>query len=162
MKKEEIYVKIDSEAKRLRVIEILEKAGEEIIKKSAIYVEGQTGTLVFSHDNEWILTLIETTNTITLDQLEALLLPNYQVKDVILSLDELKAQADKLGYQLVEKPYEPKVGDFGVFKKSDCDFEYVGFLDDISDEKFYMKKNIPWDSFRKLTDEEKTKIQKAW
>jgi hypothetical protein len=82
--------------------------------------------------------------------------------DNFVTLDHLKKQADKLGYQLVEKPYEPKVGDFGVFKNNDCEFEYVGFLDDIFDEKFYMKNNIPWDSFRKLTDEEKTKIQEAW
>jgi hypothetical protein len=80
-----------------------------------------------------------------------------------VTLDHLKKLADSLGYYLVEKPYEPKVGDFGVFKNDGCEFEYFEFLDDISDEKFYyMKNNIPWDSFRKLTHEEKKKIQEAW
>jgi len=164
MKKENIYVTIDCEEKRLRAIEIIEKAGEEIYEDSGLLKVFSIGNLYFAKETHtwcYVYGFLEETE-ITLDQLEELLLPNYQVKDVILSLDELKAQADKLGCQLVEKPYEAKVGDFGVFKKSDCDFEYIEFLDDISDENFYMKNNIPWDSFRKLTDEEKTKIQEAW
>jgi len=166
MKKEQIYITIDNEKKRVRAIEILKKAGEKIYGNDIEKYLSISCVHKFLHCYEgcWVIDSdsFNQKTEITLNQLEALLIPNYQVKDVILSLDELKAQADKLGYQLVEKPYEPKVGDFGVFKKSDCDFEYVGFLDDISDEKFYMKKNIPWDSFRKLTDEEKTKIQEAW
>jgi len=164
MKKENIYVTIDCEEKRLRAIEILEKANAPIRRTSFLYSNVSDFFKYLSIDNVgvWTLFCVINDKEITLDELEELLIPNCQVKDVILSLDELKAQADKLGFDLVEKPYEAKVGDFGVFKKSDCDFEYIGFLDDISDEKFYMKKNIPWDSFRKLTDEEKTKIQEAW
>jgi hypothetical protein len=164
MKKENIYVTIDSEEKRLRAIEILEKANAPVRRTSFLYsyVSDRFKYLAMDNAGVWTLFCIINDKQITLDELEALLIPNYQVKDVILSLDELKAQADKLGYQLVEKSYEAKVGDFGVFKKSDCDFEYIEFLDDISDENFYMKNNIPWDSFRKLTDEEKKKIQEAW
>jgi hypothetical protein len=165
MKKEEIYVKIDSEEKRLRAVDVLKKAGEEIFEDSGILEVFSTGNLYFSKDaHTWCYVYgILDEKEITLDQLEALLMPKYHVKtDNSVTLDYLKKLADSLGYQLVEKPYEPKVGDFGVFKKSYCDFEYIEFLDDISDEKFYMKNNIPWDSFRKLTDEEKTKIQEAW
>ena len=119
MKKEQIYVTIDSEEKRLRAIEILEKAGEEILHESTMFIKTDSAfkQLLYSIDiNGWLLSMFNDKKTeITLDQLEALLIPNYQVKDVILSLDELKQQAEKLGFELVEKPYEPKVGDFGVF-----------------------------------------------
>jgi hypothetical protein len=102
---------------------------------------------------------------ITLDQLEALLTPNYQVKDVILSLDELKQQAEKLGFDLVEKPYEPKVGDFGVFWDNyEEENGYYGFLIDTDDSKYPMQSNNRgwFKNFRKITESEKQKIQESW
>jgi hypothetical protein len=167
MKKEQIYVTIDSEEKRLRAIEILEKAREKIRETSFLYLFFQKDYkhLCIDKTGEWSLFGITHNTEITLDELEALLIPNYQVKDVILSLDELKQQAEKLGYDLVEKPYEPyvpKVGDFGAFSNNGCKFEYVEFLDDIRNGEIYMKNNIQWHNFRKLTDEEKQKIQESW
>lgn len=163
MKKEHIYVTIDTEEKRLRAIEILEKVGQKRKENYELYRIGAIGTLAFVTD-EWILTPYETTNVITIDQLEALLIPNYQVKDVILSLDELKQQADKLGYQLVEKPYEPNVGDFGVFYDFNENSNNLGFLTDIQilPYSFVRDKNTPFKNFRKLTEKEKRKIQEAW
>jgi hypothetical protein len=89
------------------------------------------------------------------------------VKDVILSLDELKAQAEKLGYDLVEKPYEPKVGEFGYFFDSESGKTHcVGFIEcvfiDRTIDRFATSGNLTYNHFRKLTDEEKTKIQESW
>jgi hypothetical protein len=86
------------------------------------------------------------------------------VKDVILSLDELKQQAEKLGFDLVEKPYEPKVGDFGVFCDGNKEDETFGFLEGIKDVelKFTRNDGVPFINFRKLTESEKQKIQSAW
>jgi hypothetical protein len=166
MKKEQIYVTIDDEEKRLRAIEILEKAGEEIRDESMLYrgVDNHYKHLCINDKGVWTLFCATHDTEITLDQLEALLIPNYQVKDVILSLDELKAQAEKLGYDLVEKPYEPKVGDFGVFWDRDEENKSYGFLEDIKSQtcKFVRDNYVPFMNFRKLTEEEKQKIQESW
>jgi hypothetical protein len=167
MKKEQIYVTIDSEEKRLRAIEILEKAGEKILKGSALFNNHNVGILCYTtYKNYWVLTNDYDKDKTTLDELEALLIPNYKVNDVILSLDELKAQADKLGYDLVEKPYEPKVGDFGMFWDVDDEGgnKYCGFLIDTDDSKYPMQSNNRgwFKNFRRLTEEEKQKIQEAW
>jgi hypothetical protein len=167
MKKEQIYVTIDTEEKRLRAIEILEKAGEEIYKTSGIWNTNHFNKLLEIYDGYWLMSgnAFKTKQEITLDQLEALLIPNYQVKDVILSLDELKQQAEKLGYDLVEKPYEPKVGDFGYFwdEGDDVMISY-GFLTEMDKSISPYKANEYnwWMNFRKLTDEEKQKIQESW
>ena len=86
------------------------------------------------------------------------------MKDVILSIDELKQQAEKLGFDLVEKPYEPKVGDFGVFWHSDKQSRYYGFIIEIisDDYPFVRDSGVPFKNFRKLTEEEKLKIQESW
>jgi hypothetical protein len=166
MKKEQIYVTIDTEEKRLRAIEILEKAGERIYNYSEIYIANHYHKYLELYDGHWLLSrdAFTTKQEITLDQLESLLLPNYQVKDVILSLDELKSQAAALGFELVEKPYEPKVGDFGVFWDGDKKCETFGFLGGLMSRNFTFMRNdgVPFRSFRKLTEEEKTKIQEAW
>ena len=167
MKKEQIYVTIDSEEKRLRAIEILEKAGEEISKRSEIWNRNHCNNQLEFFDRVWLLSgdAFEKKTEITLNQLEALLIPNYQVKDVILSLDELKQQAEKLGYDLVEKPYEPKVGDFGVFwhEKEEGNRYYGFIIKIISDDYLFVRDNgVPFKNFIKLTDEEKQKIQESW
>jgi hypothetical protein len=167
MKKEDIYVTIDSEEKRLRAIEILKKAGEEIFEGSALFNNYNVGILCYNaYSNHWVLTNDYDKDKITLDQLEALLIPNYQVKDVILSFEELKKQAEKLGYDLVEKPYEPKVGDFGAFTdKLSIGVSCYGYVCEINDTRLspYKANNYNWwQHFRKLTDEEKAKIQEAW
>jgi hypothetical protein len=172
MEKENIYVTIDSEEKRLRAIEILEKAGEEILYGSAIFIKTDS---VFKHllydikSNRWLMSMFnDKKQEIILDELELLLgtsvdHTSYVVKDVVLSIDELKAQAVALGYDLVEKPYEPKVGDFGVFwdhenEKMHC----IGFIGEVFSDGFNTTGEIAFNHFRKLTDEEKTLIQKSW
>jgi hypothetical protein len=166
MKKEQIYVTIDSEEKRLRAIEILDKAGEEILHESTIFIKTDSAfkQLLYSIDiNGWLLSMFnDKKQEITLDQLESLLIPNYQVKDVILSLDELKQQAEKLGYDLVEKPYEAKVGDFGVFTSKGSEFTFYGYLYEIGKNVYFDQDEQEFPFFRKLTEEEKTKIQEAW
>jgi hypothetical protein len=88
------------------------------------------------------------------------------VKDVILSLDELKQQAEKLGYDLVEKPYEPKVGDFGVFWDFNQNVSVLGYISKIIEDNgslYYQRSGIlAYNHFRKLTEEEKQKIQESW
>jgi hypothetical protein len=166
MKREQIYVTIDTEEKRLRAIEILRNAGGEICEGSSfLYPYHHEMQICFEPEfNEWGAYNCKGKTRITLDQLESLLLPNYQVKDVILSLDELKQQAEKLGFDLVEKPYEPKVGDFGVFWDRYEENTYYGFLINTDDSKYpMMSNNRGWfKNFRKLTEEEKQKIQEAW
>jgi len=166
MKKEQIYVTIDNEEKRLRAIEILEKAGEEIKDDSTLYkcVDNHYNRLCINSEGVWTLFCITNHKGITLDQLEALLTPNYQVKDVILSLDELKQQAEKLGFDLVEKPYHPKVGDFGAFWDGNKEDETFGFLGEIRNQqlKFVRNDGVPFLKIRKLTEEEKQKIQESW
>jgi hypothetical protein len=166
MKKEQIYVTIDNEEKRLRAIEILEKAGEEIRDESMLYrgVDNHYKHLCINDKGVWTLFCATHDTEITLDQLEALLMPNYQVKDVILSLYELKQQAEKLGYELVEKPYEPKVGDFGVFWENAKGVKIRGFITamDGSSGRYKADEYGLWSNFRKLTDQEKQKIQEAW
>ena len=165
MKKEEIYVTIDSEEKRLRAIEILEKAGEIIIRISFLYlhVHEHYKRLCVDKNGVWTLLCITHKTEITLDELEELLMPNYQVKDVVLSIDELKAQAEKLGYQLVEKTYKPKIGEFGVFYDGGK-YSVYEFITEIDTQrnKFQLANYLWFDNFRKLTEEEKQKIQSAW
>jgi hypothetical protein len=168
MKKEQIYVTIDNEEKRLRAIEILDKAGEEYWgnRKEWSMRISDVHKYLYSCTGGWLINNLNfgTREEITLDQLEALLLPNYQVKDVILSLDELKQQAEKLGFDLVEKPYEPKIGDFGIFWDSDQEIKRYGFLADIKIQtcKFVRNDYCPFVNFRKLTESEKQKIQESW
>ena len=171
MKKEQIYVTIDNEEKRLRAIEILEKAGEKYWgnEKNWSMTINDVHKYLYLQTEGWLVNNLDcgTREEITLGQLESLLLPipNYQVKDVILSLDELKQQAEKLGFDLVEKPYEPKVGDFGVFWDN-CEEgnRYYGFLINTDESPFpMMSNNRGWfKNFRKLTDEEKQRIQESW
>lgn len=168
MKKEEIYVKIDSEEKRLRAIEILENAGERIPENVSKHIDSNFCFLSFLEC--WIVANYNFGNKteITLDELEQLLEPNYVVKDVVLTLDELKAQTEKLGYDLIEKPYEPQIGDFGVFwdyGDGDGEDDFIcGFLKEIDNSSMPFNSSglMLYKNFRKLTDDEKAKIQERW
>lgn len=160
MKKEDVYVVIDSEEKRLRALQILEDAGEKVYKNliHGYYLKYDYKNLDwFSTDKEFVNLLTE----ITLDQLEQLLNPNYTVKEVHLTIEELKAQAESLGFELVKKERKPKVGDFGLFWDNGKSINYKGFLTKIS-VGFYDDESVRWDNFRFLTDEEKANIQNNW
>ena len=95
--------------------------------------------------------------------------PNYAVTEVNLSVEELRLQAERLGFELTEKKREVKVGDFGVFWDDDDEDEdedmrvSYGFFIEEKLNGFKDEYHIaPWDNFRHLTDEEKAKIQKNW
>lgn len=167
MNKENIYVLIDTQEKRLRALEILGNSQEEILHGSAIFKEAD---LVFKHllydisIKRWLMSMFDDgRNEISLDQLDKLLNPNYQVNEIILPLDELKSQANALGYELVEKKRVPKVGDFGVFWD---DYEKgkikYGFIKAFKRGFFKCDFGLSWQNFRHLTDEEKTSIQQSW
>jgi hypothetical protein len=165
MKKNEIYVVIDSEEKRLRAIKILSDAGEKIWKDSCIF-EIYSKPFILANDNtEWLVMIkIDNEKEITLDQLEQLLNPKQEIK---MKLDALKLIAESWGFELVEKEREIKVGDFGKFW-SDNNCYFVGFLQDvykISETNkcvFQMKDYGTFCYFAYLTDEEKANIQKNW
>lgn len=168
MRKEEICVLIDSEEKRLRALEILKKAGEEVYVGSLLFKESKEVYYYIGYSRfygSWKLIPPDRPEVITLDQLEELLLPNYVVKDVHLTIDELKEQAERLGLELVEKKREIKVGDFGVFWDGDKviqDVIYFDYLTRIEDNFFIDSGGNPFKNFRRLTDEEKEKIQNNW
>jgi hypothetical protein len=170
MKKEEIYVVIDSEEKRLRAIQILTDAKENIWSNETdglkVKLDSWFKFLRFSKtDNEWQLYMnSDDTTQITLDQLEQLLSPKQEIK---MKLDALKLIAESYGFKLVEKEREIKVGNFGKFW-SDNNCYFVGFLQDvykISETNkcvFQMKDYGTFCYFAYLTDEEKANIQENW
>jgi hypothetical protein len=172
MEKENIYVTIDSEEKRLRAIEIFRASEQEIFPNSVLLTKFSCDyNIAFNVDfNRWMKkTSTDSLKQITLDELELLLDPSvdltsYVVKDVVLSIDELKTQAAALGFELVEKPYQPKVGDFGVFWDINERNGFLGCISGIQGEpyKFVRNNNTPYMNFRKLTESEKQKIQSAW
>lgn len=168
MKKEEIYVVIDSEEKRLRAIQILTDAGETILNTSSLLDEFTVlmELKFYSSNNYWWITSFGTKPyKITLDKLEQLLKPNFVVKEVVLSIEELKTQAESLGFELVKKERQIKVGDFGKFWDGK-DFIVYGFLESISEvePKFIYKRKsgASYINFAHLTDEEKQQIQENW
>lgn len=155
MRKEEIYVVIDSEEKRLRALDILEKAGEEVYK----YFLDYKYLKYHEVDCDWFATdegCIKGLTEITIDQLEQLLIPMSQ-------LDQLKQQAEALGYELVEKKREIKVGDFGVFWDDDGENKYLfSVISKIEGKTYFSKFGAIWQNFRHLTEEEKQQIQNNW
>lgn len=170
MKKEEIYVGIDSEEKRLLALQILKDACENIYKDSSLLKAVQVCYTILHYSlsrNEWILLSSKPLHKteITLDQLEQLLNPNYAVKGVILSVDELKRQAEKLGFELTEKKREVKIGDFCKFWDDDEEHWHLGFISKINKDstyKFIIKQGTGWMNAAHLTEEEKEKIIKSW
>jgi len=165
MKKQEIYVKIDSEEKRLRAIQILTDAGECIWRWSSLLKEDGVGFLSLDKfGNDWFLALNNDRKTeITLDQLEQLLTPNYAVQEVHLTIDEIRLQSEKLGFELVEKKRDVKIGDFGVFwDDEDEEKPYFSFVRSVKDGWFFDERGLSWGNFRHLTDEEKERITQNW
>jgi len=160
MKKEEIYVVIDSEEKRKRAIKILTDAGEKFWEHSQIFFNNATGCLICRRDNLWYLLATRSTKQeINLDQLEELLNPKQEVK---MELDALKLIAESYGFELVEKPREIKVGDFGKFWDSPCTCPVYGYLQFIS-KGIYCYSPASGSSYRNfahLTNEEKEQLTK--
>jgi hypothetical protein len=87
MKKHEIYVEITNENERLRAIEILQKAGEDIWEGSRILTNSEKGCLIF-YNNNWVLacTTDRKTTKITLNELESLL--NTKKSNVFIDVQE--------------------------------------------------------------------------
>lgn len=129
MKKEEIYVVIDSEPKRLRAIQILTCNIERIYVLSDLNKEFEKERLLFFDGTEWLFDCNKIGKTeITLNQLEQLLNPDLVAKEVVLSIDELQKQAESLGFDLIKKERKIKVGDFGKFWGGNEKKGHYGFL----------------------------------
>jgi hypothetical protein len=91
MKKENIYVEITNEQERLRAIEILQNAGEEIYVNANFIKTGFKDTITFSLDiKQWGNFFRHGKIKITLDELEALLNPNKS--NVFTEVQELIKQ----------------------------------------------------------------------
>jgi hypothetical protein len=170
MKKEEIYVVIDSEQTRQRAIKILSDASENIWNNTDLIGNGTTVLtqtyitpiiLVF-YKGWYCIKTVGNKQEISLDQLEQMLNP---IKEVGMSLDALKLIAESYGFELVEKKREIKVGDFGKFfdgnEKDSMQYQY-GFLAEIYRDSILSDGEIIWNNFRHLTDEEKANIEQNW
>jgi hypothetical protein len=81
-------------------------------------------------------------------------------------INMLKDKAEELGYNLVQKPYEPKVGDFGMFWDFNEDVYVLDYISKIIEDTgcvYYQRSGkLAYNHFRKLTEEEKKKIQENW
>jgi hypothetical protein len=120
MKKEQIYVVIDSEEKRLRAIQILSDAGEEIFSMSGMLQKNDKEFTIDYILGSWTRNANKEKKTeISLDQLEQLLNPQYVVKEIALPLEELQKQAELLGWKLVKEERQIKVGDFGKLESAE-------------------------------------------
>ena len=87
----------------------------------------------------------------------------YAIKDIHLTIDELKAQAEMLGFELVKKERKPKVGEFGVFWDDSKNKVHVyDFIHNIENNVFIDKSGDVWLNFHHLTEEEKQEIQMNW
>lgn len=166
MKKEEIYVVIDSEEKRLRAIQILTDARENIGDTN---FDEKYKYLWFDTTKEWnTFSFIWGAETeISLDQLEQMLNPQFVVKEIALPFEELQKQAKLHGWKLVKEERKIKVGDFGKFWDNDDIFQnQYGFLSEIESSNCFVSVvsdgNLEWLNFRHLTDEEKQQIQENW
>ena len=169
MKKEQIYVVINSEPKRLRAIQILSDAKECIYRFSALLDDYRDKLrLVFDVGQQyWCVSWSadETDGRLinNLDQLEQLLNPNFVVKEVVLSIEELQKQAENLGLDLVKKERQIKVGDFGKFYIDDKNRCAYGFVTSIVNNKFQIDTSMGlYKNFAHLKDEEKQQIQENW
>jgi hypothetical protein len=172
MKKEEIYVVIDDEEKRLRAIQILSDSKENIWEGSRLLKEFTDEMIVRfnSSDNSWWTTYDKGSFIISLDQLEQMLNHQFVVKDIALPFEELQKQAELHGFKLVKEERQIKVGDFGKFLSENGGSSSFGFLYKIIgtlDTGFiYVENNkditTHWSNFTHLTDEEKQQIQENW
>jgi hypothetical protein len=164
MKKEEVYVVIDSEEKRLRAIQILSDAGEKIWEDSCLFeIYSEPFILAMSKNKEWcVMIRIDDEINISLDQLEQLLSPKQEP----MKLDALKLIAESYGFELVDKQREVKVGDFGKFSSENKIYTNFGFLKSIERGYFIEQTEdnciSSWSNFCHLTEEEKQAIQQNW
>ena len=169
MKKEEIYVVIDSEEKRLRAIQILSDAKENISTFDlSIEFSEKHKYLRLDSNNQWFIFsyMFSTDTEINLDQLEQMLSPKQEIK---MELDALKLIAESYGFELVEKEREIKVGDFGKFSSENgsvCSYGFLYKMRGIKSGIIYVENNKDitnhWSKFHHLTDEEKQQIQENW
>jgi hypothetical protein len=167
MKKEEIYVVIDSEEKRQRAIQILSDAKENISTfDSSFEFSERYKYLKLDSNNQWFIfsCMFSTDTELSLDQLEQLLSPKQEVK---MELDALKLIAESYGFELIEKTREIKVGDFGKFSSENgsvCAYGFLYKMTNIESGIIYVENNKDitnhWSKFHHLTDEEKANIQK--
>jgi hypothetical protein len=169
MKKEEIYVVIDSEQKRLRAIQILSDAKENVWEGSRLLKEFTDEMIVRfnSSDNSRWTTYDKGSFIITLDQLEQMLNPQFVVKDVILPIEELQKQAELLGWKLVKEERQIKAGNFGKFWAEDeefCRYDYLTRIDNSTKlgVMYCTATILAFKNFRHLTDEEKQQITENW
>jgi len=167
MKKEEIYVVIDSEQTRQRAIKILSDAGESIWNNTDFMGNGTTVLtqtyitpiiLVF-YKGWYCIKTVGNKQEITLDQLEQLLSPKQEIK---MELDALKLIAESYGFELVEKEREIKVGDFGKFWEQNETACVYGFLIENPNKYYRHNSEKLYNNFRHLTDEEKQAITENW
>jgi len=115
MKKEEVYVVIDSEEKRLRAIKILSDAGEDmgVNKEVSMRTSKNLKYLVFYCDETWLVHINNhDRQEISLDQLEQLLSPKQEP----MKLDALKLIAESYGFELVEKKFYKNIKRFIIWK----------------------------------------------
>jgi hypothetical protein len=163
MKKEEIYVVIDSEEKRLRAIKILSDAGEKIWHGSDLLIKFKKKRTLHFYKDSWCLDVNkQMKNEISLDQLEQMLNPQFVVKEIVLPLEELQKQAELLGWKLVKEERQIKVGDFGKFWDNDEKQFALGILYKIDTNGIYWTNDVYWTHFVHLTNEEKQQIQENW
>ena len=91
MKKEDVFVRIDSEEKRVKVIKILTDAGERIWNNSNIFSCGVDYYLTFD-GTEWYMSGFNSaTHELSTNELQQLL------------INEFREKAEKQGFELVEK-----------------------------------------------------------
>jgi hypothetical protein len=87
----------------------------------------------------------------------------YVVKDIHLTINELKTQAEILGFELVKKERKPKVGDFGMFWDNRNLLSHTyDFIHHIENNVFIDKSGDVWLNFHHLTEKEKQEIQNNW
>ena len=161
MKKNEIYVVIDSEEKRQRALKILSDAGEIICSFDSSLIYGHRYKyLRLDNSGRWFVFsfLYQYHRQITLDQLEQILSPKQEP----MKLDALKLIAESYGFELVEKKREIKVGDFGKFWEQNETACVYGFLIENPNKYYRHNSEKLYNNFCHLTDEEKANIQQNW
>jgi hypothetical protein len=168
MKKEEIYVVIDDEPKRLRAIQILSDAKENPLTGiSTDYTIDVKKGYIYLHLYKNFGWFIDKGNfekqEISLDQLEQLLSPQFVVKEIALPFEELQKQAELHGWKLVKEERQIKVGDFGKFWDNGIETYIFDFVKEKKENGFIDGFHVQcWDNFAHLTDEEKANIQENW
>ena len=99
MTKSDIYINIDSEEKRLKAIEILERFVEPINSQSRLWKKGETGTLIYV--GKWVLSMNYTkSHEVSVYQLEEILKPNSTRLTIEEATQQYKDFMNEKGYQV--------------------------------------------------------------